>query len=99
MNVFCILSNDRSVEVFRFSTVEDVKKKLQRRRKRQKSKAEESEMMEDVEETTVSVEPNDLVKSVRFFRLESRARSFCFRKHFTFSWYFQTCIRLCHKFH
>ena len=78
MNVFCILSNDRSVEVFRFSTVEDVKKKLQRRRKRQKSKAEESEMMEDVEETTVSVEPNDLVKSVRFFRLESRARSFVF---------------------
>lgn len=80
MNVFCILSNDRSVEVFRFSTVEDVKKKLQRRRKRQKSRAEEAETVEDAaaEDSSVSVEPTDLVKSVRFFRLESRARSLAF---------------------
>lgn len=85
MNVFCVLSSDRSVEVFRFSTVEDVKKKLSRRRKRQRSKAtgvgETTENVEDEEkevEEAVAVEPNDLVKSVRFFRLENRVRSFAF---------------------
>jgi U3 small nucleolar RNA-associated protein 12 len=78
MNVFCILSSDRSVEVIRFSTVEDVKKKLQRRRKRQKSdKAGEVEEIAE-ESQNVSVEPSDLVKSVRFFRLDNRARSFAF---------------------
>lgn len=83
MNVFCVLSSDRSVEVFRFSTVEDVKKKLQRRRKRQKKSEETGEDNESNEiieaaAASVSVEPNDLVKSVRFFRLGSRARSFAF---------------------
>ena len=85
MNVFCILSNDRSVEVFRFSTLDDVKKKLQRRRKRQKStnKADEAGEVQEEQsaaatEPVVSVEPADLVKSVRFFRLENRARSFAF---------------------
>lgn len=84
MNIFCVLSSDRSVEVFRFSTVDDIKKKLQRRRKRQKpgknnTTTIESSIDVDMEEATaVSIEPTDLVKSIRFFRLDSRARSFAF---------------------
>jgi U3 small nucleolar RNA-associated protein 12 len=65
---FSVLSSDRSVEVFRFASIEDVKKKLQRRRKRQKEKGVKEEEVE------VSVESGDLIKSCKYFRLHSRAR-------------------------
>ena len=69
---FAVLSNDRSVEVFRFSSVEDVKKKLQRRKKRQKEKGVQEEEIE------VSVDSGDLIKSCKYIRLHSRARYLSF---------------------
>ncbi len=69
---FAVLSNDRSVEVFCFSSVEDVKKKLQRRRKRQKEKGVKEDEIE------VSVESSDLIKSCKYFRLHSRVRHLTF---------------------
>lgn len=70
--IFAIISNDRSVEVFRFSSVEDVKKKLQRRKKRQKEKGVLDEEIEATLETA------DLIKNCKYFRLHSRCRFFSF---------------------
>lgn len=72
LHTFAVLSSDKAVELFRFSSVEDVKKKMQRRKKRQKEKGVEEAEIE------VSVETTDLIKSVKYFRLHSRARSLAF---------------------
>lgn len=72
---FGVLSSDKSIELFKYATVEDVKKKLNRRKKRLREKGQEGEAG-DVEEAVL---PSDMIKSIHLFRPDSRARSFDFK--------------------
>lgn len=86
---FAVQSHDRSVEIFRIRTEEEVRKKQQRRKKRAKEKKEkdsEKPKPENAEPEAMDVEDNQKIELVDLFtpylivRSSGKIRSFDFGK-------------------